>query len=250
MFWDGLLLVVVTAMAVTLSYLRDPRWKAVILTLPIPFTVTFLALSERMDTLNLAGLGILWMFTHVVRILHRKAHWPIILAILAATSLYIGLGSLSALYIPRTDLSFTVGSLFLLVSAGVVLIASPEPREPGNRTLLPLKWKVPLTLLMVSMVLSLKLILKGTMTFFPMVGVFGAYESRLSLSTYCRQIPRLMLAMVPMLVFMRYAQPVVGIAWCLVGGWLVYSAIMFPLMARVFKAQGPLAKPQATATLP
>jgi hypothetical protein len=250
MFWDGLLLVVVTAMAVALSYLRDPRWKAVILTLPIPFTVTFLALGARVDTLNLAGMCILWMFTHLVRILHRKGRWPIILAIFVPTLFYIVFGSLAALIIPRTDLSFLIGATLMLVSAVVVLLASPEPKEPGNRTLLPLKWKVPLTLLLVSMVLSLKFVLQGTMTFFPMVGVFGAYESRLSLSTYCRQIPRLMLAMVPMLVFMRYAQPVVGVAWCLIGGLLVYSVIMFPLMVRVFKTQGPLAKPQATATLP
>ena len=250
MFWDGLLLVVVTAMAVTLSYLRDPRWKAVILTLPIPFTVTFLALGARVDTLNLAGMCILWLFTQVVRILHRKVRWPIVPAIFVATVLYIAFGSLSAIAIPRSDLSFLIGAALMLVSAAIVLLTRAEPKEPGNRTLLPLKWKVPLTLLLVSMVLSLKFVLQGTMTFFPMVGVFGAYESRLSLSTYCRQIPRLMLAMVPMLVFMRYAQPVVGIAWCLVGGWLVYSAIMFPLMVRVFKSQGPLPQPQATATLP
>lgn len=236
MLWDLILLLVVTTMVVTMSYLHNPLWKAVILSLPIPFTVTYLSLGIPVDAPNVLGLFILLLYTYAVRFFHRILHWHIVVSIIVSAVMYIVIGGFTAAILPKTETSFVV-SVFLALGVGVLLLLFvKDPKEPGHRTLLPIYWKIPLTLVMVGLLLSGKTFLQGTMTLFPMVGVFGAYESRFSLSTNCRQIHRLMVAMIPMLCVLHYAQPYLGTVLALVVGWILYISIMWPLMAGVFRS--------------
>jgi hypothetical protein len=236
MLWDLILLLVVTTMVVTMSYLHSPLWKAVVLSLPIPFTVTYLSLGIPVDAPNVAGLFILLLYTYAVRFLHRVLRWHIVLSIGVSALLYIVIGGFSAAIIPKTETSFLVSVLLALGVGIFLLVFVKDPYEPGHRTLLPIYLKIPLTLVMVGLLLSGKSFLQGTMTLFPMVGVFGAYESRLSLATNCRQIHRLMVAMIPLLCVLHYAQSFFGNALALAVGWILYISIMWPLMIGVFRA--------------
>ena len=75
----------------------------------------------------------------------------------------------------------------------------------------------------------IKQYLQGFMALFPMVGVIASYEARTCLWTVCRQIPVLMLTLLPMIVVIRLLQPAFGIEASLALGWVVFLAILIPL---------------------
>jgi len=81
--------------------------------------------------------------------------------------------------------------------------------------------------------------LKGFMTFFPMVGVVGAYEARHSLWTMGRTIPTWMIAMAPLLSVIRLAQPVLGLPRALALGWVAFLCVLIPLTRRQWRKQEP-----------
>ena len=55
--WDVMLIVAVTAQAAMLAYIFDPRWKAFVLLIPIPFTIAVLAMGRPIDAANVWGLA-------------------------------------------------------------------------------------------------------------------------------------------------------------------------------------------------
>ena len=76
--WDIVLVVVVTVQATALAYMRQPRMKAFLLSLPLPFTIIALAMNRPIDATNVMGLVLLLLLTHAVRILHQNFRVPII----------------------------------------------------------------------------------------------------------------------------------------------------------------------------
>jgi hypothetical protein len=72
-FWDIALLALVSSQATLLAYLSHPKWKAIILTLPIPFTLAALAVGLPVSTTHVVALNLLLAFTHGVRWLHYGA---------------------------------------------------------------------------------------------------------------------------------------------------------------------------------
>ncbi len=74
--WDIVLVVVVTVQAAALAYMRQPRMKAFLLSLPLPFTIMALAMNRPIDATNVMGLILLLLFTHAVRIIHQNFRSP------------------------------------------------------------------------------------------------------------------------------------------------------------------------------
>jgi hypothetical protein len=62
-----------------------------------------------------------------------------------------------------------------------------------------------------------------------MVGVIAAYEARHSLWTMGRQIPVLMLCMVPLIAVAHWAYPGLGLGLALLLGWLAFLLVFAPL---------------------
>jgi hypothetical protein len=228
-FWDLLLLVAVSTMVLVVAYLSHPRWKAFVLMLPVPFTFSTLALGARVDATNAAGLILLLLFTHLVRILHYRLRLPIVAAILLADGAYVAVATLSASWIPEGDVPFLIACGVNVVLATVALRLTPPRNEPAHRTPLPVRIKVPLTMGLVSLLIVGKSALQGFMTTFPMVGTFASYEARHSLWTNCRQIPILMVLLTPTMIAVRYLTPHVGMPLAFVGGWVVFLAGALPL---------------------
>ncbi|HVF10156.1 MAG TPA: hypothetical protein VNA16_05100, partial [Abditibacteriaceae bacterium] len=77
--------------------------------------------------------------------------------------------------------------------------------------------------------LLLKKSLHGFTTMFPMVGLIGAYEARHSLWTAGRQMPAVMLTMVPVMIVCRLAQSTLGLGLSLVLSWLVFLIVLIPV---------------------
>ena len=230
--WDIALIAVVTAQVALVAYLHRPLWKALVLTLPFPFTLASLALGRRVDATNVLGLLLLLGTVNVVRWLHyrmRVAIMPSIGIGVAANMLAaVGLAPL----VPTGNAAFYVSAAAVAGVSGLIFFLTPMPDEPGHRTPLPVHVKVPGVAAMVTGLVLLKALLLGFMTTFPMVTTFALYEARHSLRTVCRQMAGFVLAFMPMVMICRLAHPAIGLSPALLLGWTVFLSIWIPRAIR------------------
>ncbi|MHB1294048.1 MAG: hypothetical protein ACYC4R_03525 [Anaerolineae bacterium] len=229
--YDILLVVVVSLQATTLAYLHDPRWKGFVLLLPIPFTMATLAVGATVGIGNVAGLVLLYCFTHAVRILHQNLRLPILPSIVVPALGYVAAGSWLSPRLPAGDAAFWVASALVMVLGVAFYRLQPDREEPGQRTPLPVWIKLPIIMAVILGLVAGKGLLQGFTTVFPMVGVVAAYEARRSLWTISRQIPLAMLIITPMIVICRLGQDAIGLGWCLAIAW-VYVLGFLVLVAR------------------
>lgn len=227
--WDLALIGAVAVHATALAYMHDPRWKAFLLTLPIPFTMATLAVGAPVDATNVLALVLLFGYTLAVYQLHAVWHWPILLTIPLAALSYCAVASLLAPITPRGDAAFWAAAA-LVFGLGVGLyFRMPSRVEPGHRGPLPLYLKLPLIALVIAGLVLIKRHLQGFMTMFPMVGVIASYEGRHCLWTLSRQIPVVMLTSLPLMATVRLLTPHLGLGGALAGGWVVFLAILIPI---------------------
>jgi hypothetical protein len=223
--WDLLLVLAISVQATILAYLRQPRWKAFMLSLPVPFTLMALAAARPVDVTNALGLILLLLFTHGVRWLHSRLRVPIIPAIFLAALGYCVLGSLAVPLLPRTDAAFWM-TWGLVIALGVYLLLSlPGRSEPDYRTQLPVWIKLPVIAVVVLVLILLRNSLQGFATVFPMVGVIAAYEARYSLWTMGRQIPVIMVSLGVLIATVYVFQGQWGLPLALLAGWMVFILV-------------------------
>jgi hypothetical protein len=235
--WDVVLLVVVSLQATLLAYLDHPRWKALILALPIPFTLAALAVGAPVSATNVAALNVLLAFAHAVRLLHDKVRVPIVPSIALSAAGYVAAGALLKSVIPATDPAFWIACVLTLGVAAATHHVFKRGDEPDSHC--PIKpWvKFPMVAAVVFGLILLKRFLAGFTTMFPMVGIFAAYEGRTSLRAVCRTLPDFMFAMVPMLAAVRLVQPRLGLGPALAVGWLVFLPMLYPLVRDFWGAE-------------
>lgn len=225
--WDALLIVAVSAQVLIASLAYDPKWKAWMIALPLPFTVAYLAVGQPVDAANVLAMLLLFVFAQAVRMLHIGMKVPIVLSIALSVGVYSLLGLWINRVVPRDDMTFWIcASLVFLLAAGLLRVM-PAREEPGHRTELPVWIKLIVVLALVTLVVSLKHNLGGIVTFFPMVSTFVAYEARKSLWTIGRQIPVLILTMTPMIVVMHLCEPALGPVRAVALGWAAFAAVLF-----------------------
>lgn len=230
-FWDYMLIIVVTAQATLLAYTYTPKWKGLILSLPLPSTFAMLSLGSPITTSNVSGLLLLLAYTHGVRILYYRLRVPIILAILLSALGYCALAVPLAAILPTGPVPYWSTTVFVMLGAYLLLIYSPNPQEKGYKTTLPLYLKLPLIALIIFCLILIKRQLGGFMTVFPMVGMIAAYESRHCLWAICRQMPILILTYTPMIATIRLAQTLghLKLGPALLVGWLVLLILLVPI---------------------
>ena len=240
--WDIALIVLVSLHATALAYLHHPRWKALLLTLPVPFSLASLSIGARVDATNVAGLPLLMVFTCGVYVLYRRCRVPIILAIATCAAGYCGLASVIAPHVPRTGTAFWCLAVVVFAAGAALYQLMPPRDEPGHRSPLPVYIKLPIIAAVIFVLVVLKQQMQGFMTLFPMVGVVAAYEGRHCLWTICRQIPVIMMTLLPMMAAMRLLCPLVGIGWALAGGWVVFLCLLVPIAIRQHSALASIAE--------
>ncbi len=224
--WDITLAVVVSVQSTFLAYLHHPKWKAFLLSLPLPFTCAFLAVGRPIDATNIIGMFLLLAYTHGVRLLYQKMRIPIIPAIAIAAIGYCLVGTWLARRVPPTPMLFWLG-LAAVFATAVVLNGALLPREePGHRTSLPVWVKMPIMIGVVAALMTIKSNLLGFTTMFPMVSIIASYEARHSMWTICRQIPLIMLMMGSMMTTMYLAQRHFTTGITLVLGWVVLIVLL------------------------
>ena len=237
--WDLLLVLVVSAQALLLAYAVDPRWKAVYSTLPLPFTVAYLAVGLPVAATNMLALPLLLLYYQVVRVLYQRWNVPIVPAIALAVLTYGVVGAVLAQALSSTEATFWLASAAVWLAGIVFLAKNPRRTEAGHRSPLPIYLKLPITVALVALLVFIKSLLAGFATLFPLVGTVAAYEARYSLGTVGRQLPVLFIAMVPMMAAIRLAQPLLGVGVALAAGWLVFLVLYVPLTwASWFRQEG------------
>ena len=236
--WDVGLLIAVSLMGTAVAYLHHPKWKSLILALPIPFTLACLSLgpSVNIGATHIAGSFCLLLYTYGVWLLYVKAGLPIVAAIGISAGGYAVLGLLFGRAIPDSETAFWIAAVAMYVLARVAVRLTPHREEPGHRTSLPLWVKLPIIVGVVLMLVVCKQMLRGFMTQFPMVGIIASYEARHSLWTVCRAIPSFIVWMVPTMAVIHVVQPRAGQGIALTLGWLVFLAFLIPTVLRRWRS--------------
>lgn len=232
-FWDLLLIGIVSTQAVIAAYVIHPKWKAFIITLPFPFTAAYLAVGQQISAANVLALALGFFFMQTIRILYTRWKIPILFAILLAISEYCLSGILILHVLPLNETTFRLSVFSVMIAAIFLLRLMPKREEQGGRTPLPLRIKLPLTVVLVSFLILIKGQLGGFMTLFPVVTVFTAYDARRSLWTLGRQVPVIMLTQIPMLAAIHVTEPAFGTVPALLLGWTTFLIGLFILQYRV-----------------
>jgi len=242
-FWDIFLLVIVSLQATAVAYVSAPKFKALLITIPLPFSVAFLALGRPVDATNIMGLTLLLMFSYGVKFLHLNMKINIILSIVVSALTYCFCGWVLAGILPDSKWIFWMACAGAVGLAAFLMITQTLIHEKGHRSPLPICVKLPIIVCVVFLLLMVKKQLGGFMTVFPMVGVVAAYEGRHCLGTITRQMPIVICTLTSMIIFIRLAQGTMGIGLSLVLSWLVFGAAMIPLTRYMWRRLGTMALP-------
>lgn len=228
--WDAILVLGVSLQSTLIAFVPHPRWKALLYSFPVPFTIANLALGLPVGVSHMAGLLNLLLFMNMVRWLHVGLRKPIVPSIAASALTYVAIGSALNAVLPRGAAPFW--SAYALVTAlGLTLVLRLRHRvEPAHRSPLPVPLKFLVIAAVISVLVALKEILGGFVATFPMVGVVGTYEARHSLWTMSRQAPVILLALGTMTASMWITQDLLGlgIPLSLAFGWLFFLGWLLP----------------------
>ena len=224
-FWDVTLIVAAAALASLVAHLHSPKWKAIVMTLPIPYTISVMAVGRPVDATNVLGLVLLLVFINAVRLFYCRFNVPIVVSIALSSILICAAGTVAQRLVPTTNGFFWLScSLALLLAAGIFMLM-PRRDEKGHRGELPLRYKIPVILAVVTCLILGKKHLAGFMTVFPVVAMVTAYEGRKCLWTICRQIPVIIFCLLPMMMVSRLCQQEIGVGLSLVLAWVAFMIV-------------------------
>jgi hypothetical protein len=236
--WDLGLLIAVSVMGALVAYLHHPKWKSLILSLPIPFTLACLSLGPavNVNATHVAGSFLLILYTYGVRWLYVGVGLPIVAAIGISAGGYALLGLLLGRALPESEGAFWAAAVLVFLAALLAVRLTPQREEPGHRTSLPLWIKLPIIVGVVCLLIVCKQMLRGFMTQFPMVGIVASYEARHCLWTISRAIPLIVIWLLPAMAVIHVLQPRVGQGVALTAGWLVYLAFLLPVAVKHWRS--------------
>lgn len=234
------MIVIVTAQSAALSWLRQPRHKALVLTLPIPFTCAMFAVARPIDATHALGMLNLAGFILMVRYLYMTCKVNIIAAIACCIALYCLLGVAIAQVMPievaQKTVVFYSCIAVVLVMCAVMKRMLRQVTEEATRSPVPVAVKVPIIGAVVTALVLTKQLLAGFVVTFPFVSTVGAYEARKSLTTIVAVFPRLVVALAVMLVVIREVEMRSGRLTGLIAGWAAYLALLG--LARLMTRRG------------
>lgn len=232
--WDFILMFAVSIQATMLAYMHNPKIKAILYSIPIPFTLASLSLGHPIDVTHVLGLPMVFIYTNGVRWLYVEGKLPIIIAIIIGALVHCVAGVAVARFVPVTEKSFWIAITGVTAFSVWTYMAMPEKTEEGHKSPLPVIIKFILIMLIIAGLIIIKKALRGFMAFFPMVGVVAAYEARNCLWTLGRQVPVLMLGMCPLLAICHVTQSKIGLAYGLLTGWVAFLAVLAGFSRRLF----------------
>jgi hypothetical protein len=228
--WDLMLVAICSLQGTVAAYVRQPGWKAIVLSLPFPFTLMSLAGGRLIDASSVQGMALWFVFLLTVWFLHSRQRVRIVPTIALAALGYCAAGWLIATTLPRTPVTFWVSAAAVFVLGLVLRLTLPRRTEPGYRSALPVWIKMPGVAGLVLFVIIVRNALQGFATAFPIMGTIGSYEARFNLWTLVRQGPVIMVCMSVMMAAGYLVQARLGPGGALAIGWLAFLAVFCPYM--------------------
>jgi hypothetical protein len=174
---------VLTVFVISMAYVRAPRTKALIYSLPVPFSCAYLATGLHINATHLAGLVLVVGYNWLVYLMAR-AKVPLFLAIVVSAASYL----LAAMAL-RPMASIPVWWMALpafLAWLGALALYRPQS-QPAHRSRTAWYVKAPLVFAIAMAVYNATSLLAGGVGMFPYAGMFASYESRHSLRTLAGQ---------------------------------------------------------------
>jgi hypothetical protein len=172
-----------------------------------------------------------------VRLLHQNLKLNIILSIVISALGYCLISFVLAGKLPQTGLAFWIACLCVMAIGVIAWFITPHRIENGSRTTLPWYIKYTAVFMVIFCLLLMKKWMSGYMANFPMLGVVLSYEGRFCLYSVCRQMPIILLSIVPMMAVCSFFQNSIGIYFSIVLGWIVMLIFLVPLMKIVWNSQ-------------
>jgi hypothetical protein len=236
-------MVVVAAQVTAIAYLYHPKWKAIILTLPLPFTASTMAVGAGVDVYSVTALMLWSCFMLAVWLLYKRFNVHILLAVVAAALVYAASAFALRSVLPRTEAAFWVACA---VGCGLALLLyrrMPYREELGQRANLPIWIKLPITLAIVACLVAVKGYMQGFITCFPIVGSMSAYEARTNLYTLCRQVPAIVITNIALMIPAHLLQSSIGLLPALLAGWAAFLLILGPVQSWIGATRHPTPSP-------
>jgi hypothetical protein len=223
---DLVVILAISLPATGLAYVRQPKWKAILLSLPVPFTFMSWASGRPVDVTTVLGLDLFFVFMQAVRWLHQVRRVPIVPTIAVSALGYCLVGAGLAAVVPRTPAAYWLASAGSFALGALMFRLLPAHAEPGHRSALPvwIKWSIIAAIVLFLMVS--RSVLQGFATVFPIMGTFSCYEARHSLWTVARQAAVIIMVLSLTLIVPYLSAPVIGLVPLT---WLVWAAIFVPV---------------------
>jgi len=214
--------IVLTCFVISMAYVRSPRAKALIYSMPVPFSCAYVATRMPINATHLSGLLLVVGYNWAVYVLRAKAKLPLIPVIVTAAAGYF-LVAMALRPLAGVSLVWMAG-LVLVPAVVTVLWYRPCP-EPDHRSRTPWYVKAPLIFAIAMGVYNATGLLAGGVGMFPYAGVFASYETRHSLRTLAGQftlhVPGLLMCLLTIAAtegHLRAPLPLL-LGWVPVLGW-------------------------------
>lgn len=208
---------VLTAFVIAIAYVRSPRAKALIYSLPVPFSCAYLATRLPLNATYLTGLILVVGYNWAVYLLCLKARLPILLAIAIAALGYFAGGMLLRPMI-AVPIGWVAGAFLIGWLMNLRLYHARAQPEHRSRT----AWwlKAPAIFAIALAIYNTTQLLAGAVGTFPYAGVFTSYEMRHSLRTLAGQFTINALGILLCMLVIAAAEPHLPSPWPLLLGWL------------------------------
>jgi hypothetical protein len=209
--------VVLTVFVLAIAYVRASRVKALIYSLPVPFSCAYLATGMRINATHVTGLALVVGYNWAVYLLVEKARLPLLAAIALAAGGYVGGAMLCR---PMAEMAPWLAAVVWLAGWGVAVACYRRGEETDHRSRSPWWIKAPAIFLIAMAVYNATRLLAGAVGTFPYAGVFTSYEMRHSLRSLAGRFTVNSVAILACLLTIALAERHVSPAVALGLGWI------------------------------
>lgn len=187
---------VLTGFVTIMAYIRSPQTKALVYSLPVPFSCAYLATRLPIQATHIWGLALVVGYNWLVYALRARARWPLILVIILGAAWYF----VNAMMLrPLAGRSLLPVSLVVCLIWLVTLLFYRPQEQPEHRSFAAWYVKAPLIFVIAIGIYNATGLLAGGVGMFPYAGIFASYEMRHSLRTLAGQftlhVPGLLLCL-------------------------------------------------------
>lgn len=208
---------ILTAFVISIAYVRSAQAKALIYSLPVPFSCAYLAARLPINATYATGLILVVGYNWAVYLLHTRLRVPLLLAIaLSAGGYFVG-----GVFL-RPLISVPIGwvAMLALTLWFINVWLYRAQAQPDHRSRTAWYIKAPAIFVISIAIYNATRLLAGAVGTFPYAGIFTSYEMRHSLRTLAGQFSINSLGILLCMLVISAAEPHMTSIWALLLGWI------------------------------